>query len=156
MDTEVVVVMTVAVVAWCLASARLDRRSITPALALIGLPLSVAVGVGLALAMFADLDVWVCAVIAAAVAPTDAALGAPLMADRRIPGRIRRELNVERSCGPSSPRGHSSNSTWPRSMTSRRARHRQGSTPKGSSKRSCKPPPSAKVVSINNDWTTVF
>ena len=155
MDTEVVVVMTVAVVAWCLASARLDRRSITPALVfvvvglvvanpplsiieiapdsqmvrsltevtlalvlfsdaarvdvrrlradarvpmrllLIGLPLSVAVGVGLALAMFADLDVWVCAVIAAAVAPTDAALGAPLMADRRIPRRIRRELNVE-------------------------------------------------------------
>src|SRR5215204_1333776 len=155
MDTEVVVVMTVAVVAWCLASARLDRRSITPALVfvvvglvvanpplsiieiapdshtvrsltevtlalvlfsdaarvdvrrlradarvpmrllLIGLPLSVAVGVGLALAIFADLDVWVCAVIAAAVAPTDSALGAPLMAVRRIPRRIRRELNVE-------------------------------------------------------------
>ncbi len=155
MDTEVMVVMTVALVAWCLASARLDRRSITPALVfvvvglvvanpplsiieiapdshtvrslteitlalvlfsdaarvdvrrlradarvpirllLVGLPLSIAVGVGLALALFADLDVWVCAVIAAAVAPTDAALGAPLMADRRIPGRIRRELNVE-------------------------------------------------------------
>jgi NhaP-type Na+/H+ or K+/H+ antiporter len=34
-------------------------------------------------------------VIAATVAPTDAALGAPLMADRRIPARVRRELNVE-------------------------------------------------------------
>ena len=64
-------------------------------LLLIGLPLTIAVGIGLSLALFADLDPWVCAVIAAAVAPTDAALGAPLMADRRIPARVRRELNVE-------------------------------------------------------------
>jgi sodium/hydrogen antiporter len=64
-------------------------------LLLIGLPLTVAAGVGLALALFADLDPWVCAVIAAAVAPTDAALGAPLMTDHRIPARVRRELNVE-------------------------------------------------------------
>ena len=45
-------------------------------LLLIGLPLTIAVGVALSLALFADLDPWVCAVIAAAV---------PLMADRRIP-----------------------------------------------------------------------
>jgi sodium/hydrogen antiporter len=64
-------------------------------LLLIGLPLTVAAGLALSLALFADLDPWVCAVIAAAVAPTDAALGAPLMADRRIPARVRRELNVE-------------------------------------------------------------
>ncbi|HZA86744.1 MAG TPA: hypothetical protein VE466_07685, partial [Acidimicrobiales bacterium] len=42
MDTEVVVVMTVAVVAWCLASARLDRRSITPALVFVVVGLVVA------------------------------------------------------------------------------------------------------------------
>ncbi|MGH9214552.1 MAG: cation:proton antiporter [Acidimicrobiales bacterium] len=64
-------------------------------LLLIGLPFTVAAGLGLGLVVFADLDPWVCAVIAAAVAPTDAALGAPLMADRRIPARVRRELNVE-------------------------------------------------------------
>lgn len=73
---------------------RSDRR-VPLRLLLIGLPLTVAAGVGLSLVLFADLDPWVCAVIAAAVAPTDAALGAPLMADRRIPARVRRELNVE-------------------------------------------------------------
>jgi sodium/hydrogen antiporter len=75
---------------------RLRSDSRVPSrLLLIGLPLTVAAGLGLGLVLFADLDPWVCAVIAAAVAPTDAALGAPLMADRRIPARVRRELNVE-------------------------------------------------------------
>lgn len=73
---------------------RADRQ-VPVRLLLIGLPLTVAAGVALSLVLFADLDPWVCAVIAAAVAPTDAALGAPLMADRRIPARVRRELNVE-------------------------------------------------------------
>jgi sodium/hydrogen antiporter len=155
LDTEVIAVFAAAVVLWSLASAKLDRLSVTPALAfvavglaaanpplslveidagsegvrslaevtlavvlftdaarvdlerlradaavplrllLIGLPLTVAATLGVSLALFADLDPWVCAVIAAAVAPTDAALGAPLMADRRIPARVRRELNVE-------------------------------------------------------------
>jgi sodium/hydrogen antiporter len=155
LDTEVVAVFAAAVVVWSLVSERLDRLSLTPALAfvvvglvvanpplslieidagsetvrslaevtlavvlfsdaarvdvrrlradisvplrllLIGLPITVAGGVGLGLVLFADLDAWVCAVMAAAVAPTDAALGAPLMADRRIPARVRRELNVE-------------------------------------------------------------
>ena len=35
------------------------------------------------------------AVVAAALAPTDAALGAPVVADRHVPMRIRRTLNVE-------------------------------------------------------------
>jgi hypothetical protein len=42
LDTEVMVVVTVAVVAWCLASARLDRRSITPALVFVVVGLVVA------------------------------------------------------------------------------------------------------------------
>jgi NhaP-type Na+/H+ or K+/H+ antiporter len=37
----------------------------------------------------------VCAVIGAAVAPTDAALGAAIVEDERVPTRIRRLLNVE-------------------------------------------------------------
>ena len=155
LDTEMIAVVAAAVMVWSLASPKLNRLSITPALAfvaiglvvtnpplslvdvevgsepvrsvaevalalvlftdaagvdlrrlradagvparllLIGLPLTIAAGVALGLGLFADLDPWVCAVIAAAVAPTDAALGAPLMADRRIPARVRRELNVE-------------------------------------------------------------
>ena len=155
LDTQVITVITAAVVLWSLIAARLERLSVTPALTfvvvgfvvanpplslveievgseavrslaeialvlvlfsdasdvdlhrlradaavparllLIALPLSIAVGLGLALALFGDLDLWICAVIAAAVAPTDAALGAPLMTDDRIPARVRRELNVE-------------------------------------------------------------
>jgi NhaP-type Na+/H+ or K+/H+ antiporter len=45
--------------------------------------------------VFGGIDPWLAALIGAAVAPTDAALGAPIMEDRRIPRRIRRVLNVE-------------------------------------------------------------
>jgi sodium/hydrogen antiporter len=42
-----------------------------------------------------DLDPWLCALAATALAPTDAALGAPVVADPHVPMRIRRTLNVE-------------------------------------------------------------
>lgn len=64
-------------------------------LLLLGLPLTIALGTGVALVVFGGIDPWLAALIAAAVAPTDAALGAPIMEDRRIPQRIRRVLNVE-------------------------------------------------------------
>jgi sodium/hydrogen antiporter len=64
-------------------------------LLLIGLPLTVAGGIGLGMLVFPSLNLWMVAIIAAAVAPTDAALGAPLMADRRVPSRVRQFLNVE-------------------------------------------------------------
>lgn len=63
-------------------------------LLLIGLPLTIALGF-LAAALLTDLDPWLCAVAATALAPTDAALGAPVVADPRVPMRIRRTLNVE-------------------------------------------------------------
>jgi NhaP-type Na+/H+ or K+/H+ antiporter len=61
----------------------------------IGLPLSIGAGFLVAAGLYSGTGLWVVAVIAAAVAPTDAALGAPIMQDRRVPGRIRRVLNVE-------------------------------------------------------------
>ena len=64
-------------------------------LLVIGLPLTIAFGTVAAAALFSGLDIWVAAVIAAAVAPTDAALGAQVVHDRHVPGRIRRTLNVE-------------------------------------------------------------
>jgi NhaP-type Na+/H+ or K+/H+ antiporter len=45
--------------------------------------------------LFPDLSWWVCAVIGASVAPTDAALGVAIIEDERVPSRIRRVLNVE-------------------------------------------------------------
>jgi NhaP-type Na+/H+ or K+/H+ antiporter len=64
-------------------------------LLLIGLPLTIALGTGLAIVLFPDLNPWAAAVIAAAVAPTDAALGAQVVEDTHVPERIRRVLNVE-------------------------------------------------------------
>jgi NhaP-type Na+/H+ or K+/H+ antiporter len=61
----------------------------------IGLPLTVAAGAAGAAALFGGIDLWVAALIGAIVAPTDAALGASIMEDRRVPARVRRVLNVE-------------------------------------------------------------
>jgi NhaP-type Na+/H+ or K+/H+ antiporter len=63
-------------------------------LLLVGLPLTIAFGFGTAL-ILTDLDPWLCAVVAATLAPTDAALGAPVVADPHVPRRIRQTLNVE-------------------------------------------------------------
>jgi NhaP-type Na+/H+ or K+/H+ antiporter len=61
----------------------------------LGLPLTVALGCGVALLVLPGADGWLALVIAASVAPTDAALGAPIMDDERIPARVRRIVNVE-------------------------------------------------------------
>jgi sodium/hydrogen antiporter len=61
----------------------------------IGLPLTIGAGFLAGVALYRGSGWWVVAVIAASVAPTDAALGAAVMQDSRVPGRIRRVLNVE-------------------------------------------------------------
>ena len=63
-------------------------------LLLIGLPLTIGLGF-IAATLLTDLDPWLCALAAAALAPTDAALGAPVVADPQVPIRIRRTLDVE-------------------------------------------------------------
>ncbi len=60
----------------------------------IGSLLTIALGAGVAFVLLGG-DLWVAAVIGAAVAPTDAALGSSIVEDRHIPARIRRILNVE-------------------------------------------------------------
>jgi NhaP-type Na+/H+ or K+/H+ antiporter len=64
-------------------------------LLLLGLPLTIALGTLCARVLFSSNSWWVCAAIAASVAPTDAALGAPIVEDERMPSRIRGVLNVE-------------------------------------------------------------
>ena len=61
----------------------------------VGLPLTIALGVGVALLAFPDLPPAAAAVIAAAVAPTDAALGEAVTGNPEVPRRIRRALGVE-------------------------------------------------------------
>ena len=60
----------------------------------VGLPLTVALGTAAALVVL-DVDVWTALLIGAALAPTDAALGATVMSDPAVPGKVRRALNVE-------------------------------------------------------------
>ena len=61
----------------------------------IGLPLTIVLGAALALVLFGDLDLWQAALIAAVLAPTDAALGQAVVTNPRVPVRIREGLGVE-------------------------------------------------------------
>ena len=61
----------------------------------IGLPLTIGAGAGAAALLFGGSGLWVAAAVGAIVAPTDAALGATIMGDKRVPSGVRRLLNVE-------------------------------------------------------------
>jgi sodium/hydrogen antiporter len=61
----------------------------------IGLPLTIGLGTLLALALPGVTDAWLALLVGAALAPTDAALGAGMMANPVVPARIRRLINVE-------------------------------------------------------------
>jgi NhaP-type Na+/H+ or K+/H+ antiporter len=60
----------------------------------VALPLTIALGTVLALAL-AGTSIWLALLVGAALAPTDAALGAGMMANPLVPARIRRLINVE-------------------------------------------------------------
>ena len=61
----------------------------------VGLPLTIAAGTLLASWFFDGMGVWMALLVGAALAPTDAALGAAVMTDPAVPERVRRVLNVE-------------------------------------------------------------
>jgi len=61
----------------------------------IGLPLTIGLGTLLALVLLSDLEAWECAIVAAVLAPTDAALGQAVVSSPLVPLRIREALNVE-------------------------------------------------------------
>jgi NhaP-type Na+/H+ or K+/H+ antiporter len=60
----------------------------------VGLPLTILLG-GLVAVALLGFGVWPALLVGAALAPTDAALGASVMSDPTVPSRIRRVLNVE-------------------------------------------------------------
>ncbi|MEL7130008.1 MAG: cation:proton antiporter, partial [Pseudomonadota bacterium] len=70
-------------------------RSIPVRLLLIALPLTIAFGAAVGKGLLPEL-LWIeAALIAAILAPTDAALGASVLAEKSVPLRIRQSLNVE-------------------------------------------------------------
>jgi NhaP-type Na+/H+ or K+/H+ antiporter len=62
---------------------------------LLGLPLTIAAGAIVAMQIFPDLFFWEAALLAALLAPTDAALGQSVLTEKAIPVRIRQAINVE-------------------------------------------------------------
>lgn len=72
------------------------RGNALPArLLLIGLPLTIVAGTAVAVALFDGLEFWECAIIAAVLAPTDAALGRAVVTNEDIPEDVREGLEVE-------------------------------------------------------------
>jgi NhaP-type Na+/H+ or K+/H+ antiporter len=61
----------------------------------IGLPLTIALGTAVAVGLLSDLTLWECAIVAAVLAPTDAALGQAVVTNPALPLRVRQGLNVE-------------------------------------------------------------
>jgi sodium/hydrogen antiporter len=61
----------------------------------IGLPLTLGIGALLAATIFPFLSIWEAALLAALLAPTDAALGQSVVSDRIVPVRVRQAINVE-------------------------------------------------------------
>jgi len=61
----------------------------------LGLPLTVLAGWGLAAWLFPGLGVWLALLVGAALAPTDAALGIPVVTNTAVPARVRNLLSVE-------------------------------------------------------------
>jgi NhaP-type Na+/H+ or K+/H+ antiporter len=62
---------------------------------LIGLPLTIILGTVMATWLFPELLIWEAALLAALLAPTDAALGLAVISTKTIPLRIRQAVNVE-------------------------------------------------------------
>ncbi len=61
----------------------------------VGLPLTILAGWGLAGWLFPGLGTWLALLVAAALAPTDAALGVPVVTNPLVPSRVRRLVTVE-------------------------------------------------------------
>jgi NhaP-type Na+/H+ or K+/H+ antiporter len=62
---------------------------------LIGLPLVIAAGTFVAVMLFPSFSIWEAALLAALLAPTDAALGQAVVSAKIVPLRIRQAINIE-------------------------------------------------------------
>jgi NhaP-type Na+/H+ or K+/H+ antiporter len=61
----------------------------------IGMPLTIVLGTIVAALVLTDLTIWEAAIVGTVLAPTDAALGQPVVSNPRLPLRMRQALNVE-------------------------------------------------------------
>ena len=93
---EITLILVLAADASQIKIADLRRmRAIPIRLLTIALPLIIVLGTVLAVVIFPDVPWYMAALIAAILAPTDAALGAAILSDKTVPLRVRQGLNVE-------------------------------------------------------------
>jgi NhaP-type Na+/H+ or K+/H+ antiporter len=82
-------------------AARIDVRSLRghadlPGRLLgVGMPLTILLGMAAGAVLLTELEFWEAAIVAAVLAPTDAALGQAVVSSRAVPARIRQALSVE-------------------------------------------------------------
>ena len=82
-------------------AARIDLRAVKRdhdlplRMLVLGMPLIIVAGAAAALALPLGLGLWEAALLAAILAPTDAALGQSVVASPLVPARIRQALNIE-------------------------------------------------------------
>ena len=103
LESETVAVLAELTLALILFSdaSRIDVRRLRHSIALparllgIGLPLTIAMGTVLTALLLTDLSWAEAALVAAVLAPTDAALGESVMTNEAVPMRVRQALNVE-------------------------------------------------------------
>jgi NhaP-type Na+/H+ or K+/H+ antiporter len=62
---------------------------------IIGLPLTILAGTIIASQLFPSFSIWEAALLAALLAPTDAALGQAVLFSKAVPARIRQTINIE-------------------------------------------------------------
>jgi len=75
---------------WLRGSGQLPLRMLA-----LGFPVTIAAGFAAGYFLFPGLSLWVVALLAAALAATDAALASPVIMDERLPRRLRRIIDVE-------------------------------------------------------------
>ena len=73
----------------------LKQKSLPSRMLLIGLPLTILLGALIAYLLFSEIGFWQAALLAAILAPTDAALGQSVVSNVKVPIRIRQTLNIE-------------------------------------------------------------
>ncbi len=82
-------------------AARIDLRllrrdhNLPVRLLVVGMPLTIIAGALVALALLPGFTLWQAALLAAVLAPTDAALGQAVVSSSLVPARIRQAINVE-------------------------------------------------------------
>lgn len=71
------------------------ERKLPIRLLFIGLPLTMLLGILFAKPLFPDMNIWVVALMALILSPTDAALGLAVVTSKFVPEKIRQTINVE-------------------------------------------------------------